>query len=174
MGSIYESGYIEFNPDLNDLYDMEHGEEIYVPSNYPLSIPKVYLEGSCDTYFPQIVFDWSDESVMVVHDEFLTKYTRHCYSELQAEDENGNVIWVDGRTAPFEGCWKGRYLNEVRGALEYDVEEFHLDTFEKKTFKVTLESTSPMNMEELTKLVDYIDPNIIKKFNTKKLPTPSN
>ena len=166
MGSIYERGYVELNPDLNDLYDMEHNEGIYVPSDYPFSIPKVYLEGACDTYFPQIVFDWSDDTVIVVRGKILTKYTKHCYTELLAEDETGHIVWIDGRTAPFEECWKGKYLEEVRGALEYDVEEFNLDVFEKKTYKVTLESTSSMSMSDLTGLVDYIDPNIIKKFRT--------
>ena len=89
---------------------------------------------------------------------------------------NGNIIWVDGRTAPYEGCWKGKYLSEVRGALEYDIEEFHLDTLEKKTYKVTLDSTSPITVDDITNLVDYIDPNLIKKFNNNKddIPTPSN
>ena len=164
MSSICERGYIEFNPDLNDSYDMEHDEGIYVPSDYPFSIPKIYLEGSCETYYPQVAFDWSDDTVVVVRDNFLIKYTKHCYAELLAEDENGNIIWVDGRTAPYEGCWKGKYLKEVRGALEYEVEEFRLDTFKKKTYKVTLDSTTPISIDDLTSLVDYIDPNIIKKL----------
>ena len=163
MSSVCEHGYIEYNPDLNDSYDMEHNEGIYVPSEYPLNIPKIYLEGSCESYYPQIAFDWSDDTVVVVRDNFLIKYNKHCYCELLAEDENGNIIWVDGRTAPYEGCWKGRYLNEVRGALEYDVEEFYLDTLEKKTYKVTLDSTSPISTDELVSLVNYIDPNIITK-----------
>lgn len=176
MSSICEHGYIEFNPDLNDFYDAEHDEEIYAPSNYPLCIPKIYLDGSCETYYPQIFFDWSDESTVVVRDKFLTKYTKHCYCELLAEDENGNVIWVDGRNAPYEGCWKGKYLNEVRGVLSYDIEEYHFDTLEKKTYKVTLDSTSPISVDDLTNLVDYIDPNLIKKIDNNKdnIPTPAN
>lgn len=176
MSSTYEHGYIEYNPYLNNSYDKEHDEEIYVPSEYPLSIPRVYLEGSCETYYPQIAFGWSDDTIVVARDNFLIKYTKHCYCELLAEDENGNVIWVDGRTAPYSGCWKGKYLNEVRGALSYDIEEFHFDTFEKKTYKVTLDSTSPITVNDLTNLVDYIDPNLIKKINNNKddIPTPSN
>lgn len=164
MSSICERGYIEFNPNLNDSYDMEHDEGIYVPSDYPFSVPKIYLEGSCETYYPQIAFDWSDDTVVVAHNDFLVKCTKHCYCELLAEDEKGNVGWVDGRTAPYEGCWNGRYLNEVRGALEYDVQEFHLDTLEKKTYKVTLDSTSPISVDDLTSIVNYIDPNLIKKI----------
>ena len=165
MSSVCERGYVQFNPDLNDSYDMENEEGIYVPSDYPFDIPKVYLEGACETYYPQIAFAWSDDSIIVVRDKVLTQYTKHSYAELLAEDEDGNVIWVDGRTAPYIGCWKGKYLDEVRGALEYDIEEYHLDTLEKKKYKVTLESTSKMNADDIIRFVDYIDPNIIKRIN---------
>ncbi len=176
MSSFFENGYVELIPNLNDACDKETGEKIYAPSEYPLSVPKVYLEASSETYFPQIFFDWTDDSVVFVREDILVKYTKHCYCELLAEDENGNVIWVDGRTAPFEGCWKGRYLNEVRGSLSYDVEEYRLDTLEKKTYKVTLDSTSPISVDDITSLVDYIDPNLIKKINNNKndIPIPAN
>lgn len=168
MASCYECGWVKFNPDLNDSCDMETGEGIYRPSDYPLSVPEVYLEGERDEYFPQFAFDWIDDAVVVVRGAILTKYTKHHYSELLAEDENGNIIWVDGRTAPYEGCWKGKYLNEVRGALEYDVEEFDLDTLDKKTYKVTLDSISKMDLKDYNQLVNYIDPEVIKKFNIGK------
>ena len=170
MSSTCEYGYVELNPDLNDVYDMEHEEGIYVPSNYPFSFPQVYLEGACEQYYPQVLFSWSDDSIVVVNDTILTKYTKHGYAELLAEDENGNVIWVDGRTAPYAGCWGGKYLGEHRGVLEYDVEEFHLDSLEKKKFKVTLESSAPMDANDVGKLINYIDPNIIKQV---KLPDGS-
>ena len=170
MSSVYEYGYVQLNPDLNDVYDMEHEEEIYAPSNYPFNIPKVYLEGAGEEYYPQILFSWFDDSVVVVNEKILIKYTKHSYGELLAEDENGNVIWVDGRTAPYEGCWAGKYLGEHRGVLEYDIEEFHLDTLEKKKFKVSLESSAPMDVNDVGKLIDYIDPNIIKRV---KLPDHS-
>lgn len=173
MSSICERGYVQFNPDLNDSYDTEHDEEIYVPSNYPFKIPKVFLEGTREIYYPQTVFDWYDESVIAVRNNILTKYTKHGYCELLAKDENGNIIWVDGRTAPYEGCWKGTYLDDVRGVLEYDIEELDLETLVKRKYKVSLDSTSTIGKNELFEYIDYIDPDIIKRFNTSKDTNPN-
>lgn len=169
MSSVCERGYVQFNPDLNDEYDMEHGDVIYEPSKYPLSIPKIYFDSSFDKY----CLDWSDDSTIVINDGILTKYNKHSFFELLAEDENGNEIWVDERTAPYVGCWKGKYLGEVRDVSEYDIEEFHLNTLEKKKYKVTLESTSRMDMDDFFRLVDYIDPEIIKRISTNKDTNPN-
>ncbi len=174
MSSICEGGYVRFNPDLNDSYDMENEEEVYVPSKYPFSIPKIYLKGFKEDYYPQVLFSWCTDSVIVTNDKILTRYTTSDYFELLAEDENGKTMWVDGRTAPYEGCWKGKYLGEHRRAQEIVVEEFNLETLEKKKYKVTEESTSPMDMRDFYGLEDYIDPNIIKRINKKDIPAPAN
>ena len=117
MSSICERGYIEFNPNLNNSYDKEHDEGIYVPSDYPFSVPKIYIEGSCETYYPQIAFDWSDDTVVVAREDFLIKYTKRCYCELLAEDENGNVIYDQHRieTSSFEIEISGKVIVKITG-----------------------------------------------------------
>ena len=36
---------------------------------------------------------------------------------------------MDGRTAPYRGCWKGEYLDDTRQADEYSITEYDLETF---------------------------------------------
>ena len=127
MSGVFYHGYIQFNPDMNDLYDMEHDEAIYVPSEYPFSIPRVYLEGNNELQYPQTASSWLESSVVVVDRNVLAKYSGHSY-----------------------------------------IEEFNFDTLEKRTFEVKLASVAQIGIDDITQLIDYIDPNIIKKVNTKK------
>ncbi len=174
MNSICKGGYVQFNPDLNDSYDMENKEKLYVPSEYPFSIPKIYLKGFKEEQYPEDLLSWGRDSVIVTNDKILTRYTKSGYFESVTEDENGMTIWVDGRTVPYEECWKRKYLGEYGGVEEIVVEEFNLETLEKKKYKVTLDSTSPMDVDDFYSLVDYIDPNIIKRINKKDIPAPAN
>ena len=121
---------------------------------YPYSVPKIFLEGYCDVYFPQYCFDWSDDTVVEVRDDFITEYTKSYYAELLAEDEEGNVVWMDGRTAPYENCWGGKYLDEVRGTYGYRVVEYDLKTMERKTYKVVLEKTSEFDARDVDRIME--------------------
>ena len=129
-------GYVELNPNLNDSYDPETGEEIYIPSNYPFDIPKVYLDGYSD-------YDCNgrfENSVITVSDTKLTKYTYN--------------------------------ISNWDGLAEYNIEEFNLDTLEKKKYKVSLEATSQMDAFDCLSLIDYIDPNIINRITPNKDTNP--
>jgi len=134
MSSVYECGYVEFNPDLNDSYDMENGEEIYVPSNYPFDIPKVYIEGSLGECV-------DENSIVTVRDNMVTRYTH------------------------FDNC-----------GSEFYAVEYNLDTLEKKKYNFKLDSTSRMDLWDYYSLLDYIDPNLIKRINNNEddIITPSN
>lgn len=163
-------GYIQLNPDLNDSYDGETGEEIYIPSHYPFRIPRVYLEGSME-----VNADLYIQSTIVVDGNVLTKYTPLDYMEELVEDENGNIIWIDCRDT-YKEDWKGKHLRKFRYADEFRVEDFDLNTLEKKVYRTKLESSSRMDLWDYYRLVDYIDPNLIKKINDHKddIPSPSN
>lgn len=163
-------GYIQLNPDLNDSYDGETGEEIYIPSHYPFRIPRVYLDGDMDVNADSYI-----NSLIVVDDNILTKYTPLDYMEELVEDEDGNIIWIDCRIT-HEDDWKGKHLRKFRYADEFLVEDFDLKTLEKKVYRTKLESSSRMDLWDYYRLVDYIDPNLIKKINNHKndIPSPSN
>lgn len=133
--SSSEFGYVELDPNINDYYDMETGEEIYVPSNYPFDIPKVYIEGC---WCRHDVFE--QDSIITVRDNMVTVYKHY-----------------------------DNYCDE------YDIEEYNLDTLEKKIYYVTPGSHSRMDMLDYCRLVHYIDPNLIKRINNNEdIPTPSN
>ena len=152
MASIFYGGKIRMQAvDVNenksdDFYD--HMDE------YPYRVPKIYLEGYCDTYFPQMCFDWSDDTTVMVRDDFIVEYTKSYYAELLAENENGDIVWMDGRTAPYSNCWGGKYLDEVRGAYSYRVVEYDLRTMERKTYKVVLEKTSEFDARDIDRIME--------------------
>lgn len=124
-------GHLEYNPDLNDSYDMETGKEIYIPSYYPFVIPKVYIKGWCDCNDPGM------ESIFTIRNNIVTEF--ECY----------NCI-----------------------TREWGIKEYDLDTLEKKQYKVKLDSISKMNINDYFYLFDFIDPNLIKKFDIKEYNSP--
>lgn len=172
MIKFTESGYVELNPNLNDSYDLETGEEVYVPSEYPFSIPKVYLDATSVTDYSSLVSSCFDDSIIEVTDEFLTRYTNKIYYEALVEDDNGNEIWVDGRTLHSENSWDEASYKNARIAMGYEIERIDLNSLEKTKYKVTLESTSQMDMDDYSKFVNYIDSNLIKKININKDTNP--
>ena len=110
MSSVYYGGSLRMNPEPEMLDRDPMFEE-----GYPHKVPKVYLEGHGEAYFPQYCFDWDDDSVVLVRDKHVLKYTRSSFVELLAKNEEGKIVWMDGRRAPYSNCWDGEYLNEYRG-----------------------------------------------------------
>ena len=152
MSSVYYCGSIRMNPEVE--------EEICDPMferGYPYKIPKVYLEGYGESYFPQWCFGWDDDSVIAVRDKLLVRYTRSSFTELLAKNESGEIVWMDGRTAPYSNCWEGEYLNENRGAQEYTVEEFNLKNYTKKTYKMVLDEEKLLDNSDLASLSNFLD-----------------
>jgi hypothetical protein len=123
---------------------------------YPLTVPQVYLEGRGEEYFPQTLFSWDDDSVVVVRNGCMVEYTRTSYIELLAENENGEIVWMDGRTAPYEGCWGGKYLDEYRGACTYTVQEYDFATLEKRKYKVVQEDVSKFDRYDVLRLMEFM------------------
>ena len=94
---------------------------------YPHKMPTVYLDGWGEVYNRQHCFNWDDDSVVIVRDKRVVKYTRSRFVELLAKNESGDIVWMDGRSAPCSDCWAGEYHNENRGAQEYTIEEYDLE-----------------------------------------------
>ena len=152
MGSVFYGGKIrmeavDFNENKSDDF-YEYMDE------YPCPVPKVFLEGYGETYFPQMCFDWSDDTIVMVRDDFIVEYTKSHHAELLAENEDGDIVWMDGRTAPYANCWNGKYLDEVRGAYGYRVVEYDLKSLEKKTYKVVLEKTSDFDVRDVDRIME--------------------
>lgn len=134
-------------------------------AEYPFAVPQVYLEGHGEQYFPQLLFSWEDDSVVAVRDRRIVEYTKSHYTELLAEDEKGNIIWVDGRTAPYEGCWGGKYLNEHRNACAYTIQKYDFDTLEKRKYKVVPDEATKFDRYDVLRLMELMgEENFCSKF----------
>lgn len=132
---------------------------------YPFAVPQIYLEGHGEEYFPQMLFSWDDDSVVAVRKSRIVEYTRSTYFELLAEDENGNIIWVDGRTAPYEGCWGGKYLKEHRGASAYTIKEYDLETMEKRRYKIVPDGVTKFDCDDVLRVMELMgEENFCSKF----------
>ena len=152
MSSVYYGGSIRMNPEP-EMLDRDPMFE----GGYPHKVPKVYLEGHGEAYFPQYCFDWDDDSVVLVRDKHVLKYTRSSFVELLAKNEEGEIVWMDGRRAPYSNCWDGEYLNEYRGGQEYTMEEYDLESRKKKKYKIVLDEESEMNACDYSSLSNFVD-----------------
>lgn len=158
MGSIFYGGSILMK---GDKYSGAE-DDFYGMTQYLFEEPTVILDGCGEEYFPQCHFSWSDDSVVLVRGKYVITYTKSSFAELLAKDEEGNIVWMDGRSAPYAGCWKGEYLDEVRGAVEYTIAEYDLETSKKRKYKVTLDAETPFNYWDVKKLLDFVDADTLK------------
>lgn len=140
-----------------DKTNVNCNEDAMGMGEYPFRVPKVYLEGCGESYFPQYCFDWADDSVVLVRGKHMVEYTLSNFQELLAEDEVGDIVWMDGRSAPYSGCWGGEYLGEIRSAQEYTITEYNMDTLEKRQYKVTLDNISKIGTRDLNRVASFMD-----------------
>ena len=145
MRSTYEFGYTPLIPEPEEVMEVVGcDDEIYIPPEYPFPIPKVYLEGDQAALYQTYCFDWYSKSIIVIDDDILTKYTTY-----------DGAKFID------------HVPESIRDRLGFDIKQIDLKTLEKRTYKVILESTSKMDLEDFNELVDYIDPTIIKRISCK-------
>ena len=152
MASICYGGSVRMKPEI----EKEDFDPMF-DEGYPHPMPKVYLEGWGEVYNPQYRFNWDDDSVVVVRDKRVMKYTRSTFVELLAKNEEGEIVWMDGRCAPYSNCWEGEYLNEERGACEYTIEEYNLETLTKRKCKVVLDEETEFDIRDYRSLSDFVD-----------------
>ena len=152
MSSYCYGGSVRMNPEIE-----ENERDPMFDGGYPYSIPKVFLEGNGEVYNRQWCFNWDDDSVIIVRDKHVLKYTHSTFIELLAKNEEGEIVWMDGRCAPYSDCWKGEYLNEERGACEYTIEEYNLETLTKRKCKVVLDEETEFDIRDYRSLSDFVD-----------------
>jgi len=152
MSSICYGGSVRMKPEV-EIEDFDP----WVDEGYPHKIPKVYLEGWGEVYNRQHCFNWDDDSVIVVRNKHVLKYTHSTFVELLAKNEDGEIVWMDGRCAPYSDCWGGEYLNEERGACEYTIEEYNLETLTKRKYKVVLDEETELDIQDYRSLSNFVD-----------------
>ena len=158
-------GVIRMNPEIENINPISN-------EGYPFEIPKVYLEGTGVTYFPQNIFSFDDDSVVVVREKSIVKYTKTSFAELLVKNENGDVVWLDARNVPCSDRWYGVYLNEERGAWEYKVEEYDLETFKKRKYKVVIEETTDLDYWDYRSLSKFVEEDNLGDYSKMKDSLP--
>ena len=154
MNNNFYGGSIRMIPDVENKKIISVSDvdfDSMFDEGYPYRIPKVYLEGWMDPYES---LDLGEDSVVIVRDKHIVKYTKLGYKEFLAETETGESIWIDSRA---EGCFKGRYLSDTRTAYEYSVEEYSIETSKKRKYKVVFEEESEMNSLDYYLLSHSVD-----------------
>ena len=155
MASITYGGKLLMKSEKNNINLKDDYMDDY--TSYPFREPKVYLDGTCETYQPQYLFSWGDDSVVLVRDTTVVEYTKTNFTEILAKDKDGNIIWVDGRNAPYSNCWDGKYLDETRAGQEFKVTFYDLKTSQKKRYKMVLDKTSEFESWDYHRLADFVD-----------------
>lgn len=159
MASYCYRGAVMMKPEVE-----RKNKDVLFEEGYPYKIPKVYLNGEGEVYSSQYAFNWDDDSVVLVREKRVLKYTQSHFVELLAENEKGEIVWVDGRNAPYDDCWEGQYLGQYRGADEYMVEEYDLESYQKKKYKVIFEEMKPMGTREFLDLSHFVDNDVLGNF----------
>ena len=158
MSSIVYGGKVLMKPEVeNENIDPMSDE------GYPFKMPKVYLDGCGEEYHPQYDFTWADDSVVLVKENNIVKYTRSHSTELLAENEKGEIVWIDGRNASYSDCWDGKYLGERRDAEKYKVEVFDFNTSHKTTYELAESKTEDFSEWDKHCICEYAGPERIKE-----------
>ena len=104
--------------------------------------PKVYFE-SWDDPYEGLAPD--DDSVIVVRDKYITKYTRLKCVKRRTENEVSEITYGDVMT----DCSENRdYFEDLNNCYEYAVEEYDIETYKKRKYKVILDETSNIQYGE--------------------------
>lgn len=152
MSSYCYGGSVRMYPEVKD----EDHDPMF-DEGYPYKVPNVYLEGFGEVYNRQYCFDWDDDSVVIVRDKHVVKYTQSSFFELLAKNEEGEIVWMDGRDAPYSDCWDGEYLDEERGALQYSMVEYDIESNKKRKYKVVLDAETEMSIQDYQSLSKFVD-----------------
>ena len=149
MFDFYYCGTVPMIPELERIDLISDDDEVC-----DFKVPTIYYEGLSDTCEEEPVYDWLMDSVMLVKNQYVVKFTESTTNEVLLKDVNGEREWVDGQEARL---WAVDIENreDVRVAKEYIVEMYDLEKGEKKRGKVVFDEPSPMDEYELSKIEKF-------------------
>lgn len=150
MYSCFYSGSVPMKAEMKKKDFISDDEFCY-------QMPPVYFECTGEVYDSQSVFKWSDDSLVVVKDNCILKYTESNFQEVLVRDVEGKTYWFENRQADIYGFEDG----DVEEAIErkrYTVEEYDLERLEKRKYQVVLQETSRF---------DHIDDSYIQELLNK-------
>ena len=145
------------NHDNHILMKAELGNE-YPNEDYPFYPPQVYYDRTHkEIYYPTRV-SWDSDSVVVIGDDMsVVEYTEFDFEERLAKDKIGELIWVDGITAPYTDCVVEKFLDETRYIKKFSVTRYDIETLQKKRYKMVLDETTEFDLMDYRRLSNFVD-----------------
>ena len=135
---------------------MESREFFTGDDDFTYQVPRVYFECLGESTDTQSVLEWNDASVITFKDNRAVKYTESTYHEFLFPNENEDESWHVGKYE-FLGEDDLKYARDIRLAKSYMIEEFDLNKFEKRRYKVVLEEISKLGDCDERYFRDMID-----------------
>lgn len=139
MLNLDSYGVVPMIPEMEKAY-MECSDD----DNSLFKVPQIYFEGRRDICEGKPAYNWDLDSVLIIKDKCVVKYTESTTYEVLIKDDKGKTEWIDGKVAEIWGADIENY-EDIRVSKKYYVERYDLEKAEKSKYKVTLEETSNMN-----------------------------
>lgn len=121
-----------------------------------LEVPQIYYEGANNVDDEDPCLSWMTDSVVVVRGKRILKYTESNTYEVQLKDEKGESSWCNGSIAAIQGVDIDG-CDDIRVSKEYWVEEYDLEKFEKKKYRVSLENISAMDKCDFYNIKSFLN-----------------
>ncbi len=131
---------------------------VFCLENYIHMLPKVEKEDLITSKSPEVYFEsWDnpyeglapdEDSVIVVRDKYVTKYTRLKCPDNLAEAEDNEITFGDNLMNRCKNSSIGGDFEDIRASYEYAVEEYDIQTYKKKKYKVILEEEAEASIED--------------------------
>lgn len=141
---------------------------------YPFEEPTVYLDCNGEDYYSQPNFSWSDDSIVLARKDRVLFYTQSHFSELLVSDDDGNIVWVDGRSEPSASRWNGAYPGVTRSAVTYSTIEYDLSTLTKKKYKMVLDEETPFTNLDFDKIEKIVGNERLEKAKKSQVKSSKN
>ena len=123
-----------------------------------LDVPTMYFDGWRDLYAEEPEYDWILDSVIMIKDHHVTKFTESTCNEMLLECEDGESRWISGVTAQAVAA-DITEREGIRVLKEYFVEVYDFEKGEKKRGKVVFEEPSPMDEYDLREFGKFCPAN---------------
>ena len=135
---------------------MENRDFYSGDDDFTYRVPQVYFECQGEINHSQVGFDWREDSVLMVKDNCVVRYTEIDHYEVLLTDSDGRTDWVDGQVADIIGL-DIEDAADIRPAKSYWIEEFDFRNAVKRKYKVILEETSKLEEYDAGYLKCVID-----------------
>ena len=152
MYGIYYEGVVPMKPEMKK-------KDFVSDDEFSYQMPRTYFWCAGEVYDQATAFTWSDDSLLVVKDNCVVKYTESKFQDVLVVDEEEKKGWLENREAALYGFTNENIEDNIE-RKRYVVEEYDLEKLEKRKYQVVLETISPMN--------DLDEYYIQKAINTNK------